>query len=166
MNIDFGRFPASINREKLQIAFLGKTEKSVSNCFFQVKLRFYCFFLSFMGIRDTVRDITAFKQLLEEFNMNEYLKPMQMELELSDNVCELLEAIGIAITSKYGVDCHNYGLKGSPIDIIMIYNDIQAIRDTEYLIEAGYNPFLVVSKDTIYEWASIIVSFTNDYPNY
>lgn len=98
--------------------------------------------------------------------MNEYLKPMQMELELSDNVCELLEAIGIAITSKHGVDCHKYGLKGSPIDIIMIYNDIQTIRDTEYLIETGYNPFLVVSKDTIYEWASIIVNFTNDYPNY
>lgn len=98
--------------------------------------------------------------------MNEYLIPMQKELELSDNTCELLEAIGIAITSKHGIDCHNYGLKGSPIDIIMIYNDIQAIRDTEYLIEAGYNPYLVCSKDTVYEWASIIVSFTNDYPNY
>lgn len=98
--------------------------------------------------------------------MNEYLKPMQNELKLSNDVCELLEAIGIAITSTYGVDCHNYHLKGSPIDIIMIYNDIQAIRDTEYLIEAGYSPFLVCNKDTVYEWAQIIVQFSNDYPNY
>ena len=42
--------------------------------------------------------------------MNEYLKPMQIELDVSDDVCELLEAIGIVITSKYGQDCHNYNL--------------------------------------------------------
>ena len=98
--------------------------------------------------------------------MNEYLKPMQKELEYPDDVCELLEAIGIAITSKYGQDCHNYGLKGSPIDIALINSAIFNIRDTEFLIETGYSDYLVVCKDTIYEWASIIVDFWNMYPDY
>ena len=98
--------------------------------------------------------------------MNKYLKPMQMGLDVSYDVCKLLEAIGIVITSKYGVDCHNYGLEGSPIDIDLIYSAIFNIRDTEFLIETGYSDTLVCSKDTIYEWASIIVDFWRQYPNY
>ena len=98
--------------------------------------------------------------------MNKYLKPMQMGLDVSYDVCKLLEAIGIVITSKYGKDCHNYGLEGSPIDIDLIYSAIFNIRDTEFLIETGYSDTLVCSKDTIYEWASIIVDFWEQYPNY
>ena len=98
--------------------------------------------------------------------MNEYLKPMQIELDVSDDVCELLEAIGIVITSDYGEDCHNYGLEGSPIDIALIYSAIFNIRDTEFLSETGYSDTLVCSKDTVYEWASIIVDFWRQYPNY
>ena len=98
--------------------------------------------------------------------MNEYLKPMQIELDVSDGVCELLEAIGIVITSKYGQDCHNYNLKGSPIDISLIDSAIFNIRDTGFLAETEYSDTLICSKDTIYEWASIIVDFWDKYPNY
>lgn len=98
--------------------------------------------------------------------MNEYLKPMQMELDVSDDVCELLEAIGIVITSDYGEDCHNYSLEGSPIDIALIDSAIFNIRDTGFLIETGYSDTLICSKDTVYEWASIIVDFWRQYPNY
>ena len=98
--------------------------------------------------------------------MNEYLKPMQMELEYSDDVCELLEAIGIVITSKYGQDCHHYGLKGSPIDISLFDSAIFNIRDTGFLDTTEYSGYLVCSKDTIYEWASVIVDFWEKYPNY
>lgn len=96
--------------------------------------------------------------------MNEYLKPLQMEIDMPDNVCNLLEAIGIAIYSKYGIDCHRYDLKGSPIDIALIESAIFNIRDTEFLIETGY-PDLVVCKDTIYEWASVIVDYWEQYPD-
>ena len=97
--------------------------------------------------------------------MNEYLKPMQMELDVSDDVCELLEAIGIVITSRYGEDCHNYGLEDSPIDIALIDSAIFNIRDTEFLIENYGHLDLEVCQDTIYEWASIIVDFWRQYPD-
>lgn len=84
--------------------------------------------------------------------MNEYLKNMQKELGLSEETCEVLEGIGIIITSKYGQDCHDYNVVGSPIDIKLIYSEILNIRDTEFLIEMGYLNTLVVSKDTVYEW--------------
>ena len=98
--------------------------------------------------------------------MNKYLKPMQKELGLSEETCEVLEAIGIVITSKYGQDCHNYNMIGSPIDIELIKSVILNIRDTEFLIEIGYSDTLVVSKDTIYEWALAIMSFWKEYPEY
>lgn len=98
--------------------------------------------------------------------MNEYLKNMQKELGLSEETCEVLEGIGIIITSKYGQDCHDYNVVGSPIDIKLIYSEILNIRDTEFLIEMGYLNTLVVSKDTVYEWALAIVSFWEEYPKY
>lgn len=98
--------------------------------------------------------------------MNEYLKPMKEELGLSEETCEVLEAIGIVITSRYGQDCHNYNVVGSPVDIEFINSEIFNIRNTEFLKEKGYSDTFIVSKDTIYEWASIIVSFWEEYPKY
>lgn len=98
--------------------------------------------------------------------MNKYLKDIQERLGLTEETCEVLEAIGIVITSKYGQDCHNYNLVGSPVDIELIKSAILNIRDTEFLIEMGYSDTLVVSKDTIYEWALAIVSFWKEYPEY
>lgn len=98
--------------------------------------------------------------------MNKYLKEMQKELGLSDDVCEILEKIGIIITSEYGQDCHDYNVVGSPVDIKLINSEILNIRDTEFLIEMGYPNTLVVSKDTVYEWALAIVSFWEEYPKY
>lgn len=98
--------------------------------------------------------------------MNKYLKPMQKELGLSEETCETLEAIGIVITSKYGQDCHNYNMVGSPVDIKLINSEIFNIRNTEFLSEMGYSDTLVVSKDTVYEWALAIVSFWEEYPKY
>lgn len=98
--------------------------------------------------------------------MNKYLKNMQKELGLSEDTCEVLEAIGIIITSEYGQDCHDYNVVGSPVDIKLINSEIFNIRNTEFLNEMGYSDTLVVSQDTVYEWARIIVSFWQEYPEY
>ena len=97
--------------------------------------------------------------------MNEYLKPMQKELEYSDDTCELLESIGIVLT-EYGHDCHKYNLQGSPIDISYIDSMIFKIRDTEFLIETEYSNYLTVCKETVNDWASIIIDFWEQYPEY
>lgn len=98
--------------------------------------------------------------------MNKHLIDIQQRLGISEDVCEILEKIGVIITSEYGQDCHNYNLVGSPIDIELIESEIFKIRDTDFLKEKGYPKTLVVSKDTIYEWASIIVSFWEECPEY
>lgn len=98
--------------------------------------------------------------------MNKYLKDIQERLGLTEETCEVLEAIGIVITSKYGQDCHNYNVVGSPVDIELIDSEIFNIRNTEFLSEMGYSDTLVVSKDTVHEWALIIVSFWEEYPKY
>lgn len=98
--------------------------------------------------------------------MNKYLKNMQKELGLSEDTCEVLEAIGIIITSEYGQDCHNYNVVGSPVDIKLINSEIFNIRDTGFLNEMGCSDTLVVSQDTVYDWALIIVSFWEEYPKY
>lgn len=98
--------------------------------------------------------------------MNKYLKDIQERLGLTEETCEVLEAIGIVITSKYGQDCHNYNVVGSPVDIELISSDISKIREKGFLSEIGYSDTLVVSQDTVYEWALIIVSFWEEYPKY
>lgn len=94
---------------------------------------------------------------------NEVLKQCYLANQYSESVIAHLEAIGIEIYSKYGIDCYNYAIKGSPIDIVLIHDTIQKIQAKGLdLTENGY----LAIHGNIHEWASLIVDFWNRYPNY
>ena len=93
-----------------------------------------------------------------------YLLPMVKKMGISEETAKILEQIGIKLTYD-GHDCHKYGMSGSPIDIEYIQNMIFKVRDKKIDEKRGYK-YLVVSKDTIWEWAYLIEEFWDEYPDY
>lgn len=93
---------------------------------------------------------------------NEALKEVYLVDQYGEDVVALLEAIGIAIT-RYGIDCHNYHVKGSPIDVVLIDETIMKIQSKGLdLTENGY----LALHGNVNEWACLIIDFWDKYPNY
>lgn len=59
--------------------------------------------------------------------LNHALKPKEANYTIKE--IELLEAIGIELYKKYGYDRYNYSINGAPVDIDLINNDLEEVKN-------------------------------------
>ena len=63
---------------------------------------------------------------------NQALLPFIDKMQCSEDVVGLLEAIGIYIYQKYGKDCYNYSISGSPVNVEYLKQEILDMKGADY----------------------------------
>lgn len=63
---------------------------------------------------------------------NQALLPFIDKMQCSEDVIGLLEAIGIYIYQKYGKDCYNYSISGSPVNVEYLKQEILDMKGADY----------------------------------